>query len=93
MFFAAVTNVLRIITVALAWEYFQFDLSAGWLHDVLGYVTLVIAAGLTLSADGFLAFVTAPVPSEQVSKGCHAKTVFWNRTLTILPRAELENVS
>lgn len=90
VFFAGVTNVIRVLTVTLAWAYFEVDLSSGWQHDVLGYAALFVAAGLTLSADAFLACMTAPVPSEQMSKGTHAKTVFWNRMMNILPRSAVD---
>lgn len=90
IFFAGVTNVLRIISIALAWEYFQWDISSGWQHDVLGYATLLIAALLTLSADAFLAYLTSPVPSDQVTRGCHAKAVFWNRMTNVLPRTSAD---
>lgn len=83
---AGVMNVLRITTVAVAWDLWKYDLSGGWQHDTLGYVALTIAAGLIFSADAFLQFLTAPVPNVDFTMGAAAKSVFWNRRFTVPPR-------
>lgn len=44
-------NVLRIVAIAVGHSWFQIDLSTGWLHTLLGFVTFVIALALTLSTD------------------------------------------
>ncbi len=62
VFFAGFMNVLRVITVALAEDWWQLDLTAGWSHDVLGYAVLGMAAGLVYNFDFFLLGFTAPVP-------------------------------
>ncbi|MCA9035633.1 MAG: exosortase U [Planctomycetaceae bacterium] len=60
--FAGLMNVLRIITIAVAWQRYQIDWSTGLSHDILGYICLGVAAALMLSADAFLSFFTESVP-------------------------------
>jgi len=90
---AGLMNVLRISTVAVAWDFWEWDLSGGWQHDALGYVALVIAAALMFSADALLEFLTAPVPSDEFSVSASAKSVFWNRRFTVPPRNISESLS
>lgn len=53
---AVLANVLRVSLIAVSHVWWQIDLSTGWQHDVLGFVTFVIALGLTLSTDRWLVF-------------------------------------
>lgn len=89
--FAGGMNVVRILTIALAWEKHKVDLSTGTAHDVLGYVCLAIAAILLLSADMFLHILTAPIPNV-TRPGAVLKNPFirlWNRWLTVVPVKDL----
>ena len=47
-------NVGRIVLIAIAHEYWQYDLLADTPHAVLGYVLLAAASVLALSADRFI---------------------------------------
>ncbi|MCA9077163.1 MAG: exosortase U [Planctomycetaceae bacterium] len=47
-------NVIRIVTIAIGHSRFQIDLSTGWLHEVLGFLTFVLALAMTLSTDQLL---------------------------------------
>lgn len=47
-------NMLRIVTIAVFHTRLQIDLSSGWPHEVLGFITFVIALLLTLSTDQLL---------------------------------------
>lgn len=60
--FAGLMNVTRVITIAVAWDRHNTDLSTGWQHDAIGYGCLAVAALLLWSADSFLAFITDTVP-------------------------------
>lgn len=60
--FAGLMNVIRVITIAVAWDQRGVDLSTGWQHDAIGYCCLGLAALLLLSADSFLLFITDVVP-------------------------------
>ncbi len=88
--FAGVMNVLRVSSIAVAWHDHQFDLSGGWQHDAIGYLALLVAAGLVYSADAFLSFFTDPVPDAGTS-GLSAMLVnpltsLWNRFFGVIPR-------
>jgi len=85
---AGVMNVLRIFTVAVSWDLWKLDLSGGVPHDILGYVCLGIAAGLVVSSDAFLEFLTAPMPVLDFAFASAAKSVFWNRRFSYPPREE-----
>ena len=62
VFFAGFMNVFRVITIALAEDGWQMDLTTGWSHDVLGYAVLGLAAALLYNFDFFLLGFTARVP-------------------------------
>ncbi|MCP4174518.1 MAG: exosortase U, partial [Fuerstiella sp.] len=68
VFFAGFMNVLRVITVALAEDWWQVDLTAGWAHDALGYAVLGLAAGLVYNFDLFVLGFTARVPDGDLNK-------------------------
>lgn len=98
--FAGLMNVVRVYTIAVAWDNFGLDLASGWPHDAVGYVALVIAALLVLSADAFVFFLFSPVP-DVAGSGMSALyrnpvVVAWNwcfmtrRRLTDEQMAELE---
>lgn len=87
LLFAGGMNVVRILTIALAWDRYKYDLSTGTSHETLGYVCLAVAAILLLSADAFLHMLTAPVPNV-MRPGAVLKNPFiklWNRWLTVVP--------
>jgi exosortase len=51
---AVLCNLLRVTTIAYAAAKFDIDLSTGWVHDLLGYGTLLVAVVLTFSTDALL---------------------------------------
>ncbi|MCP4506258.1 MAG: exosortase/archaeosortase family protein, partial [Fuerstiella sp.] len=67
VFFAGFMNVFRVITIALAEDWWQVNLTAGWSHDVLGYAVLGIAAGLVYNFDLFMLGFTEFVPDEDLN--------------------------
>ena len=48
---ASCLNVMRIVAIAVAQEWYRIDLLHGWKHDLLGYICLALAIGLLLSTD------------------------------------------
>ncbi len=50
-------NVLRIVTIAICHTWWQVDLSTGWSHEGLGFLTFMVALSLTLSTDQLLGSV------------------------------------
>lgn len=53
-------NTLRVTTVAVAEHWFARDLSEGWQHDILGYITLGIATLFLLSFDQLIVTLLHP---------------------------------
>lgn len=45
------TNSLRILLIVMAAYYFEYDLTAGLVHDSLGYVLMIFGLGLILLFD------------------------------------------
>ncbi len=58
--YAGTMNVFRIVAIAIAWQDWQLDLTAGWKHDALGYTALLLAILLLISTDALLHFLFAP---------------------------------
>lgn len=91
--FAGAMNVLRVISIAWAWDRKGMDLSAGVPHDILGYVCLAVAALLLMSADSFLAFMTGPVPDVRrpgpAGEYRNPLIYLWNKSFAIVPRPAL----
>jgi len=89
LFFSGGMNVLRVITIAVAWEKYATDLSSGIAHDVLGYLCLAIASVLLMSADEFWRFLLGPVPllpqSGPVASPPNRLIRLWNELIAIVP--------
>lgn len=81
---AAVTNVLRIVTLGFALEKFGIDLSEGWRHDVLGLVLFVGALVLAVSTDRLLCFVLSPIDMDN---GLSWPTRTWDALVTFMDPA------
>ena len=71
-------NTLRVTTVALAEHWFAADLSEGWQHDVLGYVTLGIATLFLLSFDQLIITVLHPATAGGASSMDSPLIRIWN---------------
>ena len=88
--FAGIMNVMRVISIAVAWDKYGMDLSTGWRHDMLGYASLSVAALLLMSADSFLAFITDPVPDVRrpgpVAMFRNPFVAAWNRLFSVMPK-------
>lgn len=87
--FAGIMNVARVMSIAVAWDRYQLDLSTGIRHDLLGYACLTIAAVLLMSADCFLSFVTDPVPDVRrpgpAAVFRNPLIALWNWLFTVTP--------
>ena len=77
---AAVTNVLRIVTIGIGLRKLNVDLSEGWQHDVLGLVLFAVALLMAISTDRLLAFFLAPVETEEGGVPSWL-TVAWDRVV------------
>jgi exosortase len=59
-------NVVRITTIAIAQAWYQVDLSTGWRHELLGYVTISMALIWLISTDYCLSFLLRPIILRRV---------------------------
>jgi len=74
-------NTTRVTSVALAQDWYDFDLATGVPHDILGYACLLTAILLLLSTDQFLYFLFGPVVNTWGNKTILPKSPvsrFWN---------------
>ncbi|HPM79534.1 MAG TPA: exosortase U [Candidatus Anammoximicrobium sp.] len=58
---ACLANVVRVAIVALCQAWYEVDLSSGWRHELLGYLTIALALGCLASTDRCLAFLLRPI--------------------------------
>ena len=65
-------NVVRVTTVALAQAWFQLDLSGGWRHELLGYVTILLALIWLGSTNRCLAFFLQPIDLRRADRSSFA---------------------
>ncbi len=54
-------NTVRVTTIAIAQAWFDVDLTSGWQHEVLGYVTISLALAWLASTDYVLRFFLSPI--------------------------------
>lgn len=75
-FTALLANVLRVVTIAVAYDSLAVDLSMGWPHELLGFAVFAIALGLMASLTVLVRTVFSPigVPDEYSS----GVIQFWN---------------
>ena len=71
-------NTLRVTTVAVAEDWFAWDLSSGWQHDVLGYITLGIATLFLLSFDQLIMVLLHPASAGSDSSSDNPLIRAWN---------------
>jgi exosortase len=67
VFWAGLMNMVRVVTVALAQSWLGVNISSGWQHETLGFVTVGLALLMVASTDRLLAFLLGPIefPDEQ----------------------------
>ena len=86
-------NILRVVTIAVAWDVDAIDLSKGWPHDTLGYICLGLAAVMLMSADQLLEFCLDPMLDVRRHGGgslyFNPLIALWNRVFAVLPVADL----
>lgn len=80
LFWAIVMNTIRIFLIPFMYVNFQMDLSTGFQHGLLGYMTLLIGIVLMLSTDQFLAFAFGEIGAERSGEvEGSERSRFWNR--------------
>ncbi len=75
-FWTMVMNITRITSVAIGHARWGIDLSEGWRHDAISFLTFAIAIGGLLSTDGLLRYGFHPIPRRS-----HKRPLirWWNR--------------
>lgn len=85
-------NILRVVTIAVAWNRNAADFSTGWSHDALGYLCLALAAAFLMSADRLLEFLFAPVLDIRRHGGgslyFNPLIAVWNKFFTVLAKGD-----
>lgn len=81
VFWALTMNTFRIFLIPIAHVTIDLDLSTGWQHAALGYVTLTLGAWMIWSTDQFLEFLFGSFDSEKTGAETEVSSVgqFWNR--------------
>ncbi len=77
MCWAGFGNILRIVTITVAHEQWDVDLTSGWQHDALGMATFAIAFCLLMSTDRLLFAFLSPVHPEEDEASRTGQ--LWNR--------------
>ena len=67
VFWAIFMNTIRIMSIPIALQYFDLDLSTGNNHMYLGYVSLILGIVLILSTDQLIMFMFGPVEDANES--------------------------
>ncbi len=75
---AIVANTLRISVIALAEAWYQYDLTTGFAHDLIGYVSLAVGAGILLSFDILVGLFVHPVFVSVNENGANPFGAIWN---------------
>lgn len=70
-------NILRIVTITVAFQQWEIDLTTGWQHDALGMATFAISFGLLLSTDRWLHAFMSPVEPDEDNASRFGQ--LWNR--------------
>lgn len=64
VFWAFAMNVCRVLIVALASVLAGIDLATGWQHEVVGYVSMLLAIPMLLSTDRLVEFLFSAIPDD-----------------------------
>lgn len=78
VFWAFVTNVLRISTIAIVREWWGLDWSAGTAHEVISLVVFCIAFGALVATDLLLTGLLAPI-GTQLAERVEGQLVYGRR--------------
>jgi exosortase len=86
IFSAALLNIARVVSIAVAQDWYQIDLAHGWKHDVLGYTCLAVAILLLASFDRLFQVLFYPVSDDSNPLGKqripNPLKLIWNRFLS-----------
>ncbi len=78
---AIVANIFRVVVIVLAEAWYSYDLTEGFAHDLVGYLSLTVAAAMLLSFDKFCSLLLHPVDVPVGKQGPNPFGVAWNYLL------------
>ena len=89
VFWAIFMNTIRIMSIPIAMQYFDLDLSEGNNHMLLGYASLTIGIVMILSTDQLIMFFFGPVEDANES-GQFGRVVgkMWNSLVPVASNNE-----
>jgi exosortase len=94
IFSAALLNIIRVVTIAVAQEWYALDLAHGWKHDLLGYSCLMLAILLLASFDRLFRVVFFPLSDDTTpiaqSRTANPIKLVWNKFLSPVSDAQLK---
>jgi exosortase/archaeosortase family protein len=79
--FAVLANTIRVLTIALAEYSFQYDLTSGWQHDMVGYLALLLCGGALLSFDSLCEMLFHPTRVPMHKRKLNPLALGWNYLL------------
>ena len=68
VFWAWGANIVRVTTIAVSRAWFQVDLSGGWRHELLGYVTILLALMWLGSTNRCLSYLLEPIDLRKADR-------------------------
>jgi len=66
-FWAAVANILRVVTISYCVERMGIDLTSGWPYDILSIAGFCIMLAVLVSTDSCLRFFLGPIETDESS--------------------------
>lgn len=75
---AGLTNVVRVVTVAVVQASYGWDLSSGWPHTLLGWATVGVALLMVICTDRLLAFLLGPIVPAGLAHELNPISRAWN---------------
>ena len=67
LFWAGGMNVVRVVTIAIALDRYDIDLTEGWRHEAVGLCVFVVSLLALFSTDRLMLFIFAPVPMNPLA--------------------------
>ncbi len=61
LFWAGGMNVVRVVTIAIALDRLDIDLTEGWRHEAVGLFVFMVSLAALFSTDRLLLFLLAPI--------------------------------
>lgn len=87
VFWTGVMNIVRVSSIAVAFQQWEVDLSSGWQHETLGMALFAVSLTMIASTDRLLRFLFDPIDDED-----NPLSQFWDGLVTA-PHWNRENTN